>query len=87
MRLHRNLVYTTIDALNAIFNEGEYADKVVARSLKTNAGEAQTVCCRNHLRNCSLERLYAESRSKEPLTEIIFANVFCLGSIKRIPNS
>ena len=34
MRLHRNLVYTTIDALNAIFNEGEYADKVVARSLK-----------------------------------------------------
>ena len=34
MRLHRNLVYTTIDALNAIFNEAEYADKVVARSLK-----------------------------------------------------
>jgi hypothetical protein len=27
MRLHRNLVYTTIDSLNAIFNEGEYADK------------------------------------------------------------
>ena len=34
MRLHRNLVFTTIDALHAIFNEGEYADKVVARSLK-----------------------------------------------------
>jgi 16S rRNA (cytosine967-C5)-methyltransferase len=34
MRLHRNLVYTTIDGLNAIFNEKEYADKVVARSLK-----------------------------------------------------
>ena len=34
MRLHRNLVYTTIDGLNAIFNDGEYADKVVARSLK-----------------------------------------------------
>ncbi|MBC7494855.1 MAG: RNA methyltransferase, partial [Flavobacterium sp.] len=34
MRLHRNLVYTTIDSLNAIFNEGEYADKVVARALK-----------------------------------------------------
>jgi 16S rRNA (cytosine967-C5)-methyltransferase len=33
MRLHRNLVYTTIDSLNAIF-EGEYADKVVARALK-----------------------------------------------------
>lgn len=34
MRLHRNLVYTTIDSLNAIFNEGEYADKIVARALK-----------------------------------------------------
>ena len=34
MRLHRNLVFTTIDALDAIFNEGEYADKVVARALK-----------------------------------------------------
>lgn len=34
MRLHRNLVYTTIDSLNAIFNEGEYADKVVQRALK-----------------------------------------------------
>ncbi len=34
MRLHRNLVYTTIDSLHSIFNEGEYADKIVARALK-----------------------------------------------------
>jgi 16S rRNA (cytosine967-C5)-methyltransferase len=34
MKLHRNLVYTTIDSLNAIFNEGEYADKMVAQALK-----------------------------------------------------
>jgi len=34
MRLHRNLVFTTIDSLMAIFNEGEYADKVVAKALK-----------------------------------------------------
>jgi 16S rRNA (cytosine967-C5)-methyltransferase len=34
MRLHRNLVFTTIDSLMAIFNEGEYADKIVARALK-----------------------------------------------------
>lgn len=34
MRLHRNLVYTTIDSLQAIFNQGEYADKIVARALK-----------------------------------------------------
>ncbi|UGU16264.1 RsmB/NOP family class I SAM-dependent RNA methyltransferase [Sinomicrobium kalidii] len=34
MRLHRNLVFTVIDSLNFIFNEGEYADKVVAKALK-----------------------------------------------------
>jgi hypothetical protein len=41
MRLHRNLVYTTIDD-DAIFNEGEYADKVVARSLKDKRWEVLT---------------------------------------------
>ncbi len=34
MRLHRNLVFAVIDALNLIFNEGEYADKVVEKVLK-----------------------------------------------------
>lgn len=34
MRLHRNLVLTVIDALNDIFNENLYADKVVEKSLK-----------------------------------------------------
>lgn len=34
MRLHRTLVFATIDALNHIFNDGEYADKVVAVTLK-----------------------------------------------------
>lgn len=34
MRLHRNLVFTVIDALNEIFNENQYADKVVEKSLK-----------------------------------------------------
>ena len=29
MKLHRNLVFAVIDALNLIFNEDEYADKVV----------------------------------------------------------
>ena len=44
MRLHRNLVFTVIDSLMAIFNEGEYADKVVARALKkTKDGEVATV--------------------------------------------
>ena len=34
MKLHRNLVFAVIDALNLIFNEGEYADKVVQNVLK-----------------------------------------------------
>lgn len=34
MRLHRNLCFTVIDSLNMIFNDGEYAGKVVEKALK-----------------------------------------------------
>jgi len=34
MKLHRNLVFAVIDALNLIFNEEQYADKVVEKVLK-----------------------------------------------------
>ncbi|WP_405198971.1 RsmB/NOP family class I SAM-dependent RNA methyltransferase [Christiangramia sp. LLG6405-1] len=34
MRLHRNLVFATIDALAEIFNDGKYADKVIEKTLK-----------------------------------------------------
>lgn len=34
MKLHRNLVFAVVDALGLIFNEGEYADKVVQKVLK-----------------------------------------------------
>ena len=34
MRLHRNLVFAVIDALNLIFNEHEYADKVIEKVLR-----------------------------------------------------
>jgi len=37
MRLHRNLVFTVIDSIKLIFNEGEYADKVVQKALKRDA--------------------------------------------------
>ncbi|WP_152287479.1 RsmB/NOP family class I SAM-dependent RNA methyltransferase [Flavicella marina] len=37
MRLHRNLVFTVIDSLNLIFNEGVYADKAVESALKKDA--------------------------------------------------
>ena len=34
MRLHRNLVFATVDALSEIFNEGKYADKMIEKALK-----------------------------------------------------
>lgn len=34
MKLHRNLVFATIDSLNLIFNEGKQADKVLKNTLK-----------------------------------------------------
>ena len=34
MRLHRNLVFAVIQALDLIYNEKEYADKVVQKTLK-----------------------------------------------------
>jgi len=34
LRLHRNLVYTVIDSIRDIFNEGIYADKAVEKALK-----------------------------------------------------
>lgn len=34
MKLHRNLVFATIDSLNQIFNEGKQADKVLRHTLK-----------------------------------------------------
>jgi len=34
MRLHRNLCFTVIDSLMAIFNEGAYADTVISIALK-----------------------------------------------------
>lgn len=37
MRLHRNLVFTVIDSIKLIFNEEEYADKVVQKALKRDA--------------------------------------------------
>lgn len=37
MRLHRNLVFTVIDSILLIFNEGEYADKVVQKALKRDS--------------------------------------------------
>ena len=64
MRLHRNLVYTTIDSLNAIFNEKEYADKVVQRALKKDKRWG------SHDRKFVAETIYEIVRWKRLYSEI-----------------
>ena len=51
MRLHRNLVFAVVDALSLIFNEGEYADKVVEKTLKKDI--ARAILGHGHLHNVS----------------------------------
>jgi len=67
MRLHRNLVYTTIDSLDAIFNQNQYADKVVQQALKKDRRWG------SHDRKFVAETIYEIVRYKRLYSEI--ANV------------
>ena len=87
MRLHRNLVYTTIDGLNAIFNEKEYADKVVARSLKKDKrwGSADRKFVAETLYEVvRWKRLYAEiAEVKEPFNRDGLWRMFAVWAVLR----
>ena len=87
MRLHRNLVYTTIDALNAIFNEGEYADKVVARSLKKDkrwGSSDRKFVAETIYEVVRWKRLYAEiAEVKEPFDRDNLWRMFSVWAVLR----
>jgi 16S rRNA (cytosine967-C5)-methyltransferase len=87
MRLHRNLVYTTIDALNAIFNEGEYADKVVARSLKKDkrwGSSDRKFVAETIYEIVRWKRLYSEiAEVKEPFDRDNLWRVFAVWAVLR----
>ena len=87
MRLHRNLVYTTIDALNAIFNEGEYADKVVARSLKKDkrwGSSDRKFVAETIYEIVRWKRLYAEiAEVKEPFDRDNLWRMFSVWAVLR----
>jgi len=87
MRLHRNLVYTTIDSLNAIFNEGEYADKVVARALKKDKrwGSADRKFVAETIYDIvRWKRLYAEiAEVKEPYSREDLWRMFAVWAVLR----
>lgn len=87
MRLHRNLVYTTIDSLYAIFNEGEYADKVVARALKKDKrwGSADRKFVAETIYEIvRWKRLYAEiANVKEPFDRDDLWRIFGVWAVLR----
>lgn len=87
MRLHRNLVYTTIDSLNAIFNEGEYADKVVARALKKDkrwGSSDRKFVAETIYEIVRWKRLYSEIASvKEPYDRDDLWRIFAVWAVLR----
>ena len=87
MRLHRNLVFTVIDSLNAIFNEGEYADKVVARALKKDkrwGSHDRKFVAETIYEIVRWKRLYAEiAEVKEPYDRDNLWRVFAVWAVLR----
>ena len=87
MRLHRNLVYTTIDSLNAIFNEGEYADKAVARALKKDkrwGSSDRKFVAETIYEVVRWKRLYAEiAEVKEPFNREDIWRMFSVWAVLR----
>ena len=72
MKLHRNLVFAVIDALNLIFNEREYADKVVQKVLKFDkrwGSRDRGFIAETTYEMVRYKRLYAEiAEVKEPFS-------------------
>ena len=87
MRLHRNLVFTTIDSLMAIFNEGEYADKVVARALKKDKRWGSTdrkFVAETIYEIVRWKRLYVEiAEVKEPFDRDKIWRIFAVWAVLR----
>jgi 16S rRNA (cytosine967-C5)-methyltransferase len=93
MRLHRNLVFAVIDALNLIFNEGEYADKVIEKVLRYDkrwGARDRGFIAETTYDIVRWKRLYAEiAEAHEPFTRPhlfrLFA-VWCVLKGIRIPD-
>ncbi len=87
MRLHRNLVFTVIDSLTVIFNEGEYADKVVARALKKDkrwGSNDRKFVAETLYEIVRWKRLYAEiAEVKDPYTRDDIWRIFAVWAVMR----
>lgn len=80
-------MYTTIDSLHAIFNEGEYADKVVARALKKDkrwGSSDRKFVAETIYEIVRWKRLYAEIASvREPFDRDNLWRIFAVWAVLR----
>jgi len=87
MRLHRNLVFTVIDSLMAIFNEGAYADKMVAQALKKDkrwGSSDRKFVAETIYEIVRWKRLYAEiAEVKDPFTRDDIWRIFAVWAVLR----
>ena len=90
MRLHRNLVFATIDALDMIFNQGEYADKVVEKVLKRDkrwGSRDRGFIAETTYEIVRYKRLYQEiSEVKTPFSRVDLFRIFAVwATLRGIP--
>ena len=87
MRLHRNLVFATIDALAEIFNEGKYADKVIEKTLKRDkrwGSRDRSFIAETTYDIVRWKRLYAEiAEVKEPYKREDLFRMFAVWCVLR----
>lgn len=87
MRLHRNLVFAVIDALNEIFNDEKYADKVVAKTLKRDkrwGARDRAFVAETTYEIVRWKRLYSEiAEIKEHYSRENLFKVFCVWAVLR----
>ena len=87
MRLHRNLVFAVIDSLLNIFNEGEYADKEVAKALKRDTrwgAKDRKFVAETIYEVVRWKRLYTEiAEVKEPFTREDIWRIFAVWAVLR----
>lgn len=87
MRLHRNLVFATIDALAEIFNKGNYADKVIEKTLKRDkrwGSRDRSFIAETTYDIVRWKRLYAEIADvKEPFSREDLFRVFAVWCVLR----
>ncbi|HET8754018.1 MAG TPA: class I SAM-dependent methyltransferase, partial [Salinimicrobium sp.] len=87
MRLYRNLVFATVDALSSIFNDGEYADKVIAKTLKRDkrwGSRDRSFIAETTYDIVRWKRLYAEiAEVKEPFSRENLFRLFAVWATLR----